>query len=284
MGHGIFTLNTLRALDEAAPVLIGIPPAGTQTIMRTDMHKVICERPRLGSCGPWKRSGPKNVPLDALPRYQSMRGAHTDRKQFGENLAPLRRWLLAQVGRPWDEVYSEACKVIKPDSVVRNHIKFHLLQMVERHTFLKNGEVWIFGDSGDVEVPITSVWGWGNWVFYVCPKSGRLFRKPAGPRSRHGAREQLGRETWWRWVTKTKAFWKCEGCWFECEMRPITQENELQEFDFMLRRPVSRMDAEQIDGKPVFCAAKRQLSSKELRKHGLTNEAFTTRGDQSLAA
>ena len=104
--------------------------------MRTDMHKVICERPRLGSCGPWKRSGPKNVPLDALPRYQSMRGAHTDRKEFGENLAPLRRWLLAQVGRPWDEVYSEACKVIKPDSVVRNHIKFHLLGMVMRHTLL----------------------------------------------------------------------------------------------------------------------------------------------------
>ena len=139
------------------------------------MHKVICERPRLGSCGPWKRSGPKNVPLDALPRYQSMRGAHTDRKEFGENLAPLRRWLLAQVGRPWDEVYSEACKVIKPDSVVRNHIKFHLLGMVERHTFLKNGEVCILG-----EVPIKLLWG--KWDFYVCPKSGRLCSHPAGPR------------------------------------------------------------------------------------------------------
>ena len=91
-------------------------------------------------------------------------------------------------------------------------------------------------------------------------------------------------ETCWRWVTKTKAFWKCKGCWFECEMRPITQENELQEFDFKQRRPVSRMDAEQIYGKPVFCTAKRQLSRKELREHGLTNEAFAARSDQSLAA
>ena len=249
------------------------------------MHKIICERPRHHSRDAWPRSCQKNVPLDALPRYQSMRGAHTDRKVFGENLAPLRRWLLAQVGRPWNEVYSEACKVIKPDSVVRNHIKFHLLEMVERNTFLKDGEVWILGEGGAVEVPVAFLWG--HWNFHVCPESGRLCRNPAGPRSRHGTWEQQRMEALarrCRWVTKTKAFIKCKGCWFECEMRPITPENEFQEFDFAQHRRLSRQSAEQLYGKAKTCATKRQLSRKELREHGLTNEAFTARGDQSLAA
>jgi len=34
-----------------------------------------------------------NNPLEDRPTRESMRAAHTDRKCFGENLAPVRRWL-----------------------------------------------------------------------------------------------------------------------------------------------------------------------------------------------
>lgn len=253
------------------------------------MHKVICERPRRHSYGSWPYTRQSKVPLDTLPRYQSMRGAHPRRKEFGENLSPLRRWLLAQVGRPWNAVYSEACQVIKPDSVVRNHIKFHLLAMVERHTFLKDGEVCClvgeyFGWPGNV-APIASCHG----MFYVNPTTGVLCLTP--PQAHNSPRIALirrqmtpARSNRCRWVTKTKAFIKCKGCWFECEMRPITRGDGFQEFDFTEHRHVSRMDAEQIYGRPAFCAAKRQLSHKELREHGLKNEAFAAQGDQTLAA
>src|SRR5207237_1017983 len=99
--------------------------------MRPDMHKIIVERPRYGG-GRERYNRRANVPIEDRPMSESMRAPHTDRKSFGENLAPLRRWLRSQVGRLWDDIYSEACSVIKPDSTVRNHIKGHLLEMVER--------------------------------------------------------------------------------------------------------------------------------------------------------
>src|SRR5438094_7888272 len=111
--------------------------------MRADMHKVIVERTRWGG-GRERHNRRANVPLEDRPTRESMRAAHTDRKWFGENLAPLRRWLRSQVGRPWGDIYSDACSVIKPNSALRNHIKVHLFEMVQRHTSLRNGEVWCF--------------------------------------------------------------------------------------------------------------------------------------------
>src|SRR5262249_40852920 len=112
-------------------------------LMRSDMHKVICEEPRHG--GGRERFGRRaNLGEELLPKFEGIRRPHLDRKWFGEHLGPLRRWLRSQVGRPWNDVYSEACSVIKPDSVVRNHIKSHLLEFVQRHTFLRNGRVWCF--------------------------------------------------------------------------------------------------------------------------------------------
>ena len=287
MVHGIFTINKPRAFAEVAPVLNGIPAGRLrEQIMRPDMHKVICERPRSG--GGWDRPRWKNTPLDLLPHYEPMcRVRRGKEKEFGENLAPLRRWLVAQVGRSWNEVYSEACQVIKPDSVVRNHIKFHLLGMVERHTFLKDGEVCcLAGDGWPGNVAPIASW---HGMLYVNPTTGVLCLTPSrehdSPRIALIRRQMTPvRSQNYRWVNDSTAYLQCKGCWFECEMRPITQENQLQEFDLAQRRRLSRMDAEQIYGKPVFCTAKRQLSRKELREHGLTNEAFAARSDQSLAA
>ena len=44
-------------------------------------------------------------------------------------------------------MYSEACAVIKPDSIIRAHVKTHLLEFVERHTFMHEGKVCVL-DTG----------------------------------------------------------------------------------------------------------------------------------------
>ena len=99
------------------------------------MHKVVVERPRHGRS--WATSkAPLKPPFDESPRYEAMKPNHTRRKWFSDLLGPLRRWLQSQVGRPWNDVYSEACAVIKPDSIIRAHVKTHLLEFVERHTFM----------------------------------------------------------------------------------------------------------------------------------------------------
>ena len=49
-----------------------------------------------------------------------------NRKEFGENLNPLWRYLQKQVGRPWDAVYSEVCENMDRRSAVGAHIFQHL--------------------------------------------------------------------------------------------------------------------------------------------------------------
>jgi hypothetical protein len=49
-----------------------------------------------------------------------------DRKEFGEFLAPLKRFLCKQVGRPWDKVKSEIRSQINVSSVTQAHILEHI--------------------------------------------------------------------------------------------------------------------------------------------------------------
>lgn len=136
------------------------------------MHKVIVERARPGSGYNNPKGDPyKHVDLEDQPLKESMKVRHMDRRHFNENLNPLRRWLESKVGQPWDKVYSEACKVIKPNSTVKNHIKVHLLDMVVQDAVLIDGvpcQVVRWG-NGYTEI------GHSSWnTLYVHPVSKLL--------------------------------------------------------------------------------------------------------------
>ena len=45
---------------------------------------------------------------------------------LNENLAPLRRYLHAQIGRPWNKVFSEICAGIDRRNTVQQHIHQHI--------------------------------------------------------------------------------------------------------------------------------------------------------------
>ena len=53
-----------------------------------------------------------------------------DRKQFGENFAPLKRFIHSKVGKSWDKVYSEICKFCDKNGAVSGHIFDHLWDWV----------------------------------------------------------------------------------------------------------------------------------------------------------
>lgn len=98
--------------------------------MREDMAKVIVERPRVGGRPP--RKG-RAVALEDLPQQEGMRRRHRGfpgRKQLNETLNPLARYLDKQVGRPWDKVYAEICRRLKPTSTVQQHVRDHLADFV----------------------------------------------------------------------------------------------------------------------------------------------------------
>lgn len=79
--------------------------------MRTDMPRVITERPRIFHTSSYRdvRRAKFNHgrELEDLPSHEGMRRPFRRRgiaKQFSDHLAPLRRFLNKQVGRPWAAV------------------------------------------------------------------------------------------------------------------------------------------------------------------------------------
>lgn len=98
--------------------------------MRKDMAKVIVERPRLKGWG--SRKG-RPLDFDDLPSHAGMRRHHKLHggwKLLNENLAPLRRYLFKQVGRPWNKVYSEISANLRADNPVQQHVRDHLTDFV----------------------------------------------------------------------------------------------------------------------------------------------------------
>ena len=74
------------------------------------MYKVIVERPRLIH-GNWLGGGREVgfrqfMASEERPSKVGMRVGHRNRKRLNEDLAPLQRCLMGQVGRPWDKVHA----------------------------------------------------------------------------------------------------------------------------------------------------------------------------------
>ncbi len=142
--------------------------------MRDDMDKLLVERPRyrFGGIryprGQLKMQYEKMGELDCV-RRESMGGRYRE-KWFNENLRPLERFLRSNVGRPWNKVYSEMARHLKPNSTVQRHVFVHLWQMVARRVEERDGELWHLGEWGPRRI------GEHRWrgQFYVCPRSGLL--------------------------------------------------------------------------------------------------------------
>src|SRR5687767_836238 len=108
----------------------------TGGVMREDMGKVLVERPRLGrKRAKWSKKGYRTRERNELrtgdtTRREGIKARGGDTKEFNEHLGPLRRFLDANVGRPWDKVYSEICQHIDRGNVVQKHVLTHLFDYV----------------------------------------------------------------------------------------------------------------------------------------------------------
>src|SRR5579871_1071460 len=120
--------------------------------MRSDMHKVIVERPRILR-SKWKNlktarrlsESERAEAVHAADDYDSGHARASSarhHKWLNENLAPLKRYLMAQVGRPWDKVYSEICRTIDTRSAIGLHVLQHVDGFIALDTFIENGKVF----------------------------------------------------------------------------------------------------------------------------------------------
>jgi hypothetical protein len=179
--------------------------------MRSDMSKVIVERPRsyrgrLARKSPgyprarMRRLGGRS--LSEQPTREGMsRGARYGEKRLNENLAPLARFLRAQVGRPWDKVHSEISEHLRLTSAVQRHVLEHLSDIVEVHVVERDGRLYAHAWSGLQLLGLRRRrYGW----LYVCPRTG-LLRELR--RAQTLGDEHTRRLSETRWLVRVRGVW-----------------------------------------------------------------------------
>jgi hypothetical protein len=254
--------------------------------MREDMYKVIVERPRR-----WKGrdaiaarlrndfDGPMRLPMRAGYGY----------RELNENLAPLRRYLHAQIGRPWNKVFSEICAGIDRRNTVQQHIHQHIRDFIAIDVGVREGRlidlVHRFGRDSGISQEL-----------YVDPRTG-LIRLNGDYRSwRHGIaehrRRKLAQIAMRRRVVDERTFLLLlEDIWFRVETDVLPREHVVESvvdgkahrrmaadlrYDVVLRRRVSRaipsdrQQCEHLYGSgDLYAVSKRQIPTREIKAHRL---------------
>ena len=125
--------------------------------MRSDMSKVVTERPRYGHANRSKKTGlhirrwnrddyfDGKDGLDGPKRLKSSRREQYgwDAKEFSDRLGPLKRFLQSRVGKSWNRVYGELSRTLSKRNLTGQHIWEHVRLEVEVHCFIgEDGKVY----------------------------------------------------------------------------------------------------------------------------------------------
>jgi hypothetical protein len=239
--------------------------------MRPDMDKVIVERPRFGSRLASRRKGKarqdQRLGYDGLPGREGIKRRGGSQKQFNEHLGPLKRYLFQQVGRPWNLVFSEICQRINRNSVVQDHVRDHVNQLVAREVLLIDGVPCEKG--GRTHGQPLSARRWRD-QFYVCPRTGLLRRCPEEPSRKKRRHKEQAKPAPVIKVGKQQQCRQIEGHWCLVEVRPlppagVVKDNKI--LDAVLNRPVANIspeEAERFYQDRVFALSYRRLNRDEL--------------------
>lgn len=254
--------------------------------MRSDMHKVIVETSRSWSSIRWSGRDRRFLNSEDAPAKLGMRRSVTRAKWSRDHLGPLKRYLVRQAGRRWNDVYSEICAVIDVRSAVQEHVRIHLQDFVAIRTVVIDGEIHEGGYSptrlADLRQPL-----------YVDPQTGLLMRNlervSRARKKREAARryhaELAARR---RILSASEQLHRVHGVWYlvriaflpetrlEVQLvkgRPCKVFVSDSRWDAVLKQYVSRKNhyvgQEQYAARGAYAVSKRQLATHELRRYGL---------------
>ena len=243
--------------------------------MRADMAKVIVERPRKKGHAWNKPKGSqrrlRRYGEDGPPQREGIRACWQSHTKFlNEHLGPLRRYLDKQVGRPWDQVYSEICAHIDRSSAVQDHVRDHVDGYVSTHVLLIDG-VPCDGEGG---------WTYGRPLhemryrpWYVCPRTGRLRRVKVTSRKQPFCPKEASPPSYIP-VSATLQCRFLQEAWYLVTLKPLPTSYSHREpctaVDVLLNKPVAQLtplDARRNYGAEVYAVFKRRLARKELRQY-----------------
>lgn len=253
--------------------------------MRSDMYKVIVERPRK-----WKRA---EAHADRLrkdfdgPQFLGMRAGY-GRPALNENLNPLKGYLRAQIGRPWSKVYAEISANIDRRNAVQHHVLEHLDGMIATQVEWRHGE-WI--DLGHQSC-CSRIDARLRQELYVDPRTGiirpnKAWQSYAARRKSRAAAQAREIALCKRIVDAHTLLLKLEDQWFEIRIAPLPPAREIERvhnrktrvhrvaervFDVVLKKQVSSIgqsksaELRDLYGRwGVYGSSKRQLSKREIR-------------------
>lgn len=253
--------------------------------MRQDIYKVIVERPRRG--GKSGREAPPPMDLEDSPRQEGLRRRHRNRKWLNENLRPLERYLAAQVGRPWNKVYSEICACIDRRDTVQRHVHQHLDDYVKTDVVA----------DGDVILAMNGRFGYAPvgdliWLrFYVDPRTGLLCLNKRGAERKRAIKLKRGIDLLMRLnprigtritIDDSTQLHLIDGVWYRVTLAPVAKGRAIDAID-RLRGIAAHLCPDVMDAGAtpsnlslfgrtgVYAAGKRQLPARELRAHRLVN-------------
>jgi hypothetical protein len=248
--------------------------------VRWDMAKVIVERPRLGSRYRREAKGRRRELQRRAPEDWAWREGIGRRgggsKILNEHLAPLRRFLAGQVGRRWDDVFSEICARVSRNSAVQDHVRDHVWDYVLRHVVLIDG-VPCSGEAADYGTPLNQSL-WRRRFLYVCPRTGLLRSLPPRPRRRRPPGVPVPRPLEFVRVDDARQCRRIGGAWHLVSLRPLPQLPFYRGAaeDVVLGRPVRELTLSQAIhtyGAAVYAVAVRRLRKPELRQYPIPVDA-----------
>lgn len=232
--------------------------------MRADMKQVLIERPRSGWRLKHKRTNkPRASDWNGEDDYIERQAPRLQKtKRFDDLLSPLRRYLRSQIGRPWDKIYSEICANLDQRSVTGIHVLQHLRWEVQVDCRLNA--------DGRPDYPAHRGGGYHDFQgLYVHPRSGLLCYL-AGPSRRARRRVRLGNDRngadQYRDLGNDEFLLKRNGIWYWAKMERIDSTQPWPEQH-------ARRTVDLYIGRYFFLIQRTlQLSHKELRQHGLSND------------
>jgi hypothetical protein len=257
--------------------------------MREDMYKVIVERPRRGKEGDAFAARLRND-FDG-PTRLGMRAGYGFRS-LNENLAPLLRYLHAQIGRPWNKVFSEICAGIDRRNTVQQHIHQHIRDVIAIEVDVREGQLVDIAPRWRMFEPESGM----SQELYVDPRTGlirlncnyRIWGHPLAERRMRDLAEIAMRR---RVVDERTLLLKLNGLWFRVEVdvrpkerivetvvngKPHRRTTSESSYDVVQRRRISRAisadhrQCEHLYGSgDLYAVSRRQSSEREIRMHRL---------------
>ncbi|QLE42568.1 hypothetical protein FD723_20450 [Nostoc sp. C052] len=179
-------------------------------------------------------------------------------KYLSDHLGPLRRFLRSQVGQPWNDVYSQLCQRLDPNTMAGRHVIDHVWDYVERYVEIIDGSFYSKSYRGYRSQLDTN----HRDRFYIHPETGILCAAERIPRKQKQKQEQKQEQTDIVIIDNYHQYQKLNDIWYFITFEDLPSPPTHYVMDAvkgMIHRSVA------YTGRMIYAAKKQQCNKKEIR-------------------